>query len=465
MHTSTTSTVPLMPWTAAELQQATQGYWYQDQQPEQVIKRVLTDSRHAEAGDAFLALKGERFDAHDFVKNVAAQGCQVVIVERPIEQLDITQLVVADTRLALGHLGQFRRQQFPDLKVLALTGSSGKTTTKEMLGSILSRLAPTLITRGNLNNDLGVPMMLLELRPEHQYAVMELGASHVGEIDYTSNLVQPQVAGILNIGTAHLGEFGGREKICQAKSEIYRHIAVEGTSIVPAADDFTPQINAAVQTAKRLSFGEGGDVFAEQIQLHPQSASFVLHTPQGSASVELPFAGLHNVQNALAACAFALAIGISLEDVVQGLQQAKGAKGRLNFISHQQYVLIDDTYNANPTSMRAAAEVLTQQQGIKVMVMGDIGELGDSSRDEHFALGRDLAQLPLDYVLAVGEFANATVAGAAAEHCHAFETQAQALKFLINLVEKHQPQTMSFLFKGSRYTHMETLMADLMEKL
>ena len=465
MHTSTTSTVPLMPWTAAELQQATQGYWYQDQQPEQVIKRILTDSRHAEAGDAFLALKGERFDAHDFVQNVVAQGCQVVIVERPIEQLDIAQLVVADTHLALGHLGQFRRQQFPDLKVLALTGSSGKTTTKEMLGSILSRLAPTLITRGNLNNDLGVPMMLLELRPEHRYAVMELGASHVGEIDYTSNLVQPQVAGILNIGTAHLGEFGGREKICQAKSEIYRHIAPEGTSIVPAADDFTTQINAAVQTAKRLSFGEGGDVFAEQIQLHPQSASFVLHTPQGSAQIVLPFAGLHNVQNALAACAFALAIGISLDDVVQGLQQAKGAKGRLNFISHQQYVLIDDTYNANPTSMRAAAEVLTQQQGIKVMVMGDIGELGDRSRDEHFALGHDLAQLPLDYVLAVGEFANATVAGAAAEHCHAFETQAQALKFLINLVEKHQPQTMSFLFKGSRYTHMETLMADLMEKL
>ena len=465
MHTSTTSTVPLMPWTAAELQQATQGYWYQDQQPEQVIKRVLTDSRHAEAGDAFLALKGERFDAHDFVKNVAAQGCQVVIVERPIEQLDIAQLVVADTRLALGHLGQFRRQQFPHLNVLALTGSSGKTTTKEMLGSILSRLAPTLITRGNLNNDLGVPMMLLELRPEHQYAVMELGASHIGEIDYTSNLVQPQVAGILNIGTAHLGEFGGREKICQAKSEIYRHIAVGGTSIVPAADDFTAQINTAVQTEKCLSFGEGGDVFAEQIQLHQQSASFVLNTPQGSASVELPFAGLHNVQNALAACAFALAIGVSLDDVVQGLQQAKGAKGRLNFIQHEQYLLIDDTYNANPTSMRAAAEVLTQQQGIKVMVMGDIGELGDSSRDEHFALGRDLAQLPLDYVLAVGEFANATVAGAAAEHCHAFETQAQALKFLINLVEKHQPQTMSFLFKGSRYTHMETLMADLMEKL
>lgn len=209
MHTSTTSTVPLEPWTAQQLQQATQGYWHKDQIPQTEIKRILTDSRHAETGDAFLALKGERFDAHDFVAQVAANGCQIAIVERPLD-VDIAQLVVADTRLALGQLGAYRREQNSQLKVIALTGSSGKTTTKEMLGSILSRLAPTLITRGNLNNDLGVPMMLLELRKEHQYAVMELGASHQGEIDYTSKLVQPHVAGILNIGTAHLGEFGGR---------------------------------------------------------------------------------------------------------------------------------------------------------------------------------------------------------------------------------------------------------------
>ena len=216
MHTSTTSTVPLQPWTAEQLQQATQGEWYKQNLPQGEIKRILTDSRHAEAGDAFLALKGERFDAHNFVAQVATQGCQIAIVERPIDA-NIAQLIVKDTRLALGQLGAYRRQQNPQLKVIALTGSSGKTTTKEMLGSILSRLAPTLITRGNLNNDLGVPMMLLELRPEHQYAVMELGASHQSEIDYTSNLVQPHVAGILNIGTAHLGEFGGREGICRAK--------------------------------------------------------------------------------------------------------------------------------------------------------------------------------------------------------------------------------------------------------
>ncbi|OBY74251.1 UDP-N-acetylmuramoyl-tripeptide--D-alanyl-D-alanine ligase [Acinetobacter gyllenbergii] len=465
MHTSTTSTVPLQAWTAEQLQQATQGEWFQHNIPQGEIKRILTDSRHAEAGDAFLALKGERFDAHTFVAQVAKQGCQIAIVEHPVDA-DIAQLIVKDTRLALGQLGAYRRQQNSQLKVIALTGSSGKTTTKEMLGSILSGLAPTLITRGNLNNDLGVPMMLLELRPEHQYAVMELGASHQGEIDYTSNLVQPHVAGILNIGTAHLGEFGGREGICRAKSEIYVHILPEGIAIVPAQDDFSETIRQNAQAHSSLSFGEGGDVFATEVQLHPQSAQFNLHTPQGMRAVNLPFAGAHNVQNAAAATAFALALGIALDDIVQGLEQAQGAKGRLNFIQHQNHLFIDDTYNANPTSMRAAAQVLLQQQGLKVMVMGDIGELGDSSWQEHHDLGHDLAMLPLDQLVVVGEFATAAQQGSAnAAKLHAFASQTEALPFLINLVQTHQPQSMSFLFKGSRYTHMETLMADLMEKI
>ncbi|MGY0205022.1 UDP-N-acetylmuramoyl-tripeptide--D-alanyl-D-alanine ligase [Acinetobacter soli] len=468
MHTSTTSTVPLEPWTAAQLQHATQGHWHNGRAPSTQIKRILTDSRHAEAGDVFLALKGERFDAHDFVAQVAANGCQIAIVERPLN-LDICQLVVSDTRLALGHLGAYRRQQYPDLQVMALTGSSGKTTTKEMLGSILSRLAPTLVTRGNLNNDLGVPMMLLELKPEHRYAVMELGASHQGEIDYTSQLVQPHVAGILNIGTAHLGEFGGRYGICRAKSEIYHHIDVAGTSIVPANDDFTQQIRQAVRTQKHLSFGDGGEVYATDVVLHAQSSEFHLHTPRGQAHVILPFAGEHNVDNALAATAFALAMGIELNDIVTGLEHAQGAKGRLNFIRHQQHLFIDDTYNANPGSMRAAAGVLAQQTGVKVMVTGDIGELGDASTQEHFDLGHDLVLEAIDYVVAVGEYAAAMQQGAQRskhpEKLTAFATQADALPFLIELTHQHQPQSMSFLFKGSRYTHMETLMADLMEKL
>ena len=469
MHTSTTSTVPLMPWTAEELVQATQGHWHNNKAPQTPIKRVLTDSRHAEQGDAFLALKGERFDAHDFIAQVAENGCEVSIVSHPVEA-DICQLVVADTRLALGHLGAFRRQQNTQLKVIALTGSSGKTTTKEMLGSILTRLAPTLITRGNLNNDLGVPMMLLELRPEHQYAVMELGASHQGEIDYTSNLVQPHVAGIINIGTAHLGEFGGRDGICRAKSEIYAHIAQSGTSIVPAADDFADTIRQAVVTEQQLSFGEGGEIFATDVQLHAQSSSFTLNTPQGQREVNLPFAGEHNVQNATAATAFALAIGINLDDIVAGLEHAVGAKGRLNFIQKDKYLFIDDTYNANPTSMRAAGEVLAQQEGVRVMVIGDIGELGASAAQQHYMLGRDLVSIKgINFVVAVGEFAPPAQEGARStqygKKMQAFLSQAQALPFLLDLIKTHQPQSMSFLFKGSRYTHMETLMADLMEKL
>lgn len=468
MHTSTTSTAPLMPWTLEQLQQATQSYWHNNKIPSGEIKRILTDSRHAEQGDAFLALQGERFDAHDFVAQVAIQGCEIAIVSHPVDA-DIYQLVVADTRLALGHLGAYRRAQNSQLKVIALTGSSGKTTTKEMLGSILSRLAPTLITRGNLNNDLGVPMMLLELRAEHQYAVMELGASHQGEIDYTSNLVQPHVAGIINIGTAHLGEFGGRDGICRAKSEIYAHIAKKGISIVPAADDFAEVIVKAVQTERVLSFGGNGDIFATEIQLHPQSSSFNLNTPVGLRLLNLPFAGDHNIQNALAATAFALAIGIALDDIVTGLEQAQGAKGRLNFIQQDKYLFIDDTYNANPTSMRAAAEVLAQQEGIKVMVIGDIGELGESAAQQHYMLGRDLVATEVNFVVAVGEFAPATQEGARStqygKKMQAFLTQAQALPFLLSLIETHQPQSMSFLFKGSRYTHMETLMTDLMEKI
>ena len=467
MHTSTTSTVPLAPWTAEQLEQATQGNWLNNKKTADAIKRILTDSRDAEQGDAFLALQGERFDAHDFVAQVAASGCQIAIVSRPLD-IDICQLVVDDTRLALGRLGAYRRQQNPQLKVIALTGSSGKTTTKEMLGSILSRLAPTLITRGNLNNDLGVPVMLLELRPEHQYAVMELGASHQGEIEYTSNMVQPHVAGIINIGTAHLGEFGGRDGICTAKSEIYAHITE--TSIIPAADDFTETIRQAVKTEKSLSFGAGGNVYASDVVLDAQSSSFTLNTPQGSKTVQLPFAGEHNVENATAAAAFALAIGIGLDDIVAGLEQAVGAKGRLNFIQHKQYLLIDDTYNANPGSMRAAAEVLAQQQGIRVMVTGDIGELGSSAAMEHYKLGRDLVSVKgINFVVAVGEFAPAAQEGARStqygKKMQAFLNQEQALPFLIHLIETHQPQPMSFLFKGSRYTHMETLMAALMEKL
>lgn len=465
MHTTTTSTGKLDAWTSENLAKASQGQWFNTVSPTENIQRIVTDSRQAKAGDAFLALKGEKFDAHDFVAQVAEQGATCVIVERAISGINIPQLIVADTRLALGQLGAFRRQECQQLKVVALTGSSGKTTTKEMLGSIFSQLGETLVTRGNLNNDLGVPMMLLELRTDHRYAVFELGANHKGEIDYTANLVRPDSAGVINIGTAHMGEFGGREGICTAKSEIYAHIATNGTAIVPQNDDFSVQLAQAVQSPKTLSFGEKGDVYAKNIHLSAQSSVFDLVTPQGTIHVNLPFAGVHNVYNAEAATSFALALGVSLEQIKTGLEQAKGAKGRLNFIEKDRFTFIDDTYNANPTSVRAAADVLCQQQGKKIMVIGDIGELGETSQQEHTDLGRALVSKPLDYLICVGEFAPFTKQGAGVEHCFVFEQQQDALILLLKLVEQYPSEQMNFLFKGSRYTHMENLLNALLEKV
>lgn len=471
----TSAAVP-EPWSSEQLQLATQGQWHNlHSKPLDALNRIVIDNRRIQPGDVFLALIGERFDGHGFAANAVASGARAIIVSRPIAQLDVPQLVVQDTRLALGHLGGYRRQQCSDLTVLALTGSSGKTTVKEMLGSILRLSAPTLVTRGNLNNDLGVPMMLLELLPEHRYAVMELGANHVGEIDYTSKLVQPQVAGVLNIGTAHMGEFGGRLGIAQAKSEIFNHLADnpnhKAVAIVPAQGDFSDVVQQAAARHKIISFGTGGDVYAEHIELNATGSHFELVSPQGRVAISLPFAGQHNIENALAAASFALALNVPLQHVAQGLQSTVGAKGRLTFKQHNNWLIIDDTYNANPHSMRAAAQVLAAQSGIKVLVLGDIGELGDAAVAEHFSLGQDIATLGLDALFAVGEFAPHIVAGlkSAGEQAktqgQAFAEKPELLRHLRYFLAQSAPASASLLFKGSRYTTMETLITDLINGL
>ena len=457
------------PWGSAQLQQATHGQWHYLQSELSACQRIVTDNRRVQPGDVFLALQGERFDGHDFAAQAIASGASALIVSHLIESLAVPQLLVDDTRLALGHLGAYRRQQYPDLTVLALTGSSGKTTVKEMLGSILRMSAPTLVTRGNLNNDLGVPMMLLELLPEHRYAVMELGANHVGEIDYTSKLVQPQVAGVLNIGTAHMGEFGGRLGIARAKSEIFNHLTNSPdhkmVAIVPSHGDFSEVVQQAAANHQCISFGHGGDVFAEHVELQANSSCFELVTPQGRIAISLPFAGQHNIDNALAAASFALAIDVPLSQIAQGLQSAVGAQGRLTFKQHGNWLIIDDTYNANPHSMRAAAQVLAAQAGRKILVLGDIGELGDAASAEHYALGQDLADMSLDAVFAVGEFAAQTIAGVQAQtsriQAQAFTEKSALLIELRQWLQQAESSRASLLFKGSRYTKMESLIADL----
>lgn len=451
--------------------QATNGRWLDDTLPTFTSNRISTDTRSLQAGDVFLALSGDNFDGHDYVKQAANAGAVAVIVERP-SPINIAQLVVDDTRKALGLLAAHRRMAHPDVTVIAITGSSGKTTCKEMLGSIFGRLAPTLITRGNLNNDLGVPMMLLELCNQHKYAILELGANHMGEIAYTSNIVRPDVACVLNVGTAHLGEFGSRQNICQAKAEIYHTLTGEQYAIIPDLDDFGYDLRQVAEqhTHHVIGFGNS-DIYASQRKIQADHSEFVLHikhcNQSNSHHVHLPLAGEHNINNALAAAACAHAVGIDMADIVTGLEQVQPPKGRLNLQSFGKHCLIDDTYNANPHSVRAAAKVLASQSQTshKILILGDIGELGDSSADEHNALGRAIAKMDIDVLLAVGEFAHHTVKGAdeiGGIETMAFDDKAQLFNALQNYTnEKNKPATL--LFKGSRHMQMETLITALLQ--
>lgn len=491
----------LFVWTPEHLQAATvkvEGQWIglsAENEANFQATRINTDTRKIELGDIFLAIVGENFDGHNFVANAVEKGAIAAIVSQPIEGLSVPQLKVNDTRLAFGQIAAYRRQQHPQLKVIALTGSSGKTTVKEMLRHIFiqSETTPstqasgqsgsTLVTRGNLNNDFGVPMMLLELQQQHCYAVLELGANHVGEIAYTADIVKPDVACVLNIGTAHLGEFGGRDNIANTKAEIYQPLTENSTAVVPFDDDYTEQLTIAARehTAKVIHFGwqqlnstdsAQPKVYATEVETTALQSQFKLHfaveaNPTDTVvAVTLPMSGQHNVTNALAAAACAYAAGISPEVIAQGLNQAKSSKGRLGRQPFGMHHIIDDTYNANPNSMRAAADVLAAQSGYKVLVLGDIGELGDAASEEHYKLGQAIADKSIDRLLCVGQFAADTVAGAEAkgmQHAYAFATKAELFPQLQSLLaeKNQQQQSCTLLFKGSRSATMETLIEEL----
>lgn len=456
--------------------------------------KITTDTRTINAGDIFLAIKGDNFDGHAFVDVAKDKGAVLAIVNQKVES-DLPQLIVGDSKKALGLLGKYRRDALPDLQVIALTGSAGKTSTKEMLGSIFGQIAPTLITRGNLNNDLGVPMMLLELCDEHRFAVMELGANHVGEIAYTSGLVRPDVACVLNIGTAHLGEFGGRANIARAKAEIYSSLTETGVAVVPFGDEFFEFLgeSASQFTSNILSFGEKsvplseadlsdddvamlaeqgvtsvlmmGDLFADDVDVATTRSTFTLSTNLHiddieSLPVELSFIGEHNVANAQAAAACAYALGVPLEMIVKGLELASPPKGRLTRLTFGEHTLIDDTYNANPTSMLAAAKVLEQETATKILVLGDIFELGAADDDEHHRLGRDLATLGIDEIFGVGQHMVQMVRGA--NEIRPVATHfADKAALLDALQVRLQDGAATVLFKGSRGMKMESLIDDL----
>lgn len=426
------------------------------------ISTFSTDTRTLAGGELFIALSGAHFNGNRFAVEAEARGACAAVVSELQEGLAIPQLLVDDTHVALGKIAHAWREQF-DIVSVAITGSSGKTTTKEFAASIFSGMGSTLATLGNKNNDIGVPLTLFRLGEEHRYGVFELGANHLGEIAYTGNMVSPQAAVITNVGSAHLEGFGSREGIAKAKGEIYGGLVKGGIACINLDDEFAPYWRDLCKHRQQLHFSlrQKADVWADNIR---QSATgcpaFDLHVGARTASIELQLIGRHNVANALAAAALAQACHIPLENIVAGLEKTSPVPGRLNLhLLNPGCRLIDDTYNANPSSMKAAIDVLAEMPGRRVLVAGDMGELGKATETGHNEVGGYAKMKKIDALYAVGQYSQFTAAGFGPETRTFPDQQA-----LLEELEKELETVVTLLVKGSRSARMENVVHALMDK-
>ncbi|WP_312228645.1 UDP-N-acetylmuramoyl-tripeptide--D-alanyl-D-alanine ligase [Pseudescherichia sp.] len=425
------------------------------------IDAVTTDTRQLTPGCLFVALKGERFDAHDFADKAKAGGAGALLVSRKLD-CDLPQLVVKDTRLAFGEIAAWVRQQVPT-RVVALTGSSGKTSVKEMTAAILGECGNTLYTAGNLNNDIGVPMTLLRLTKEHQYAVIELGANHQGEIAWTVSLTRPEAALVNNLAAAHLEGFGSLAGVAKAKGEIFTGLPLDGVAIMNADNNDWLNWQSVIGERKIWRFSPNAansDFTANNVHVTSHGTTFTLQTPTGNVEVLLPLPGRHNIANALAATALAMAVGATLDAVKAGLAKLKAVPGRLFPIQlAENQLLLDDSYNANVGSMTAAAQVLSEMPGYRVMVVGDMAELGDESEMCHQQVGEAAKASGLDRVLSVGvQSKDISDASGVGEH---FNDKAALIARLKTLIAEQQ--IITILVKGSRSAAMEEVVRALQE--
>ncbi|AUB80116.1 UDP-N-acetylmuramoyl-tripeptide--D-alanyl-D-alanine ligase [Candidatus Thiodictyon syntrophicum] len=419
---------------------------------------VVTDSRADCTGALFVALRGERFDGHDYVAGARAKGAAAALVDHALP-LDLPQWVVADTRLALGSLAAAWRARFPG-RVAAVTGSNGKTTVKELLAAILSQVGPTRATQGNLNNDIGMPLTLLRAR-EEAFLVLEMGANHPGEIAYMTAIGQPEVALITNAGRAHLEGFGSLEGVARAKGEIAQGLPPDGVFVVPGDSPYTPlwQGLAAGRAVLTFALDTPADLWAASGSIASRwdadgfRTAFVANRGSTLLPLELRLAGVHNVRNALAAAAAALALGVGVDAVRAGLLALAPVPGRLCPRTGSGRRIIDDTYNANPDSVAAAVAVLTGLPGRPWLVLGDLGELGPRSLDLHREAGSQARAAGIERLFCVGtrSAAAADAFGPGAQH---FADQAA---LIAHLRAAMTPDTL-VLIKGSRAARMELVL-------
>ena len=417
---------------------------------------VTSDSRTLEPGSLFVALRGERFDGHQFVPDLASRGAAGALVERHVSTA-LPQVVVRDALAGLTAFASAWRAACSG-RVVGVTGSNGKTTVKEMIGAILAGEGPTLVTRGNLNNHIGVPLTLCRLEPAHRYAVIEMGANHRREIAHLAAIARPDVGLVINAGPAHLEGFGGIEGVAQGKGEMFEALGAEGTAVINADDRFASVWHGLARRAGRvLTFGirERADFGARNVTCHVADEGFTsefdLVTPGGERRVTLALAGEHNVLNALAAAAAAHAAGASLDSVVAGLGRMRAVTGRLEVKSLSGGArLIDDSYNANPASVRAGLRALSALAGEHWLVLGEMRELGEASPQLHAEIGEFARSCGVQRLLAVGDDARHAV-----EAFGAGATWFKGVEDLTRLIAAEIRPGVTVLVKGSRSNRLE----------
>ena len=422
---------------------------------------VSTDTRTLQHDALYVALRGERYDGHDFVRHAMENGASAAMVDSAFYAAhadlarDMPLLVLADTRLGLGQLAAAWRNRF-DIPLVAVTGSNGKTTVKEMLAAILAAAADdadaVLATQGNLNNDIGVPLMLLRLRARHRFAVIEMGMNHLGEIDYLTRLATPTVALVNNAQNAHVGELGSVENIAHAKGEIFAGLRASGIAVINADDAFAAYWRGLNVGRTVMEFGlEQPALVTGRYELLPASVRLEIQCPQQSIQAHLQVPGLHNVRNALAATTAALAMQVKPQAIAQGLNAFHGVKGRLQSkaVLHGA-TLIDDSYNANPGSVCAAIDVLAQAAGEKILVLGDMGELGTDAPQLHAEVGRYAREKGIHALFCLGDLSLHSVQAFGDGAWH-FER----IQELLADLENRLSPSVTVLVKGSRFMEME----------
>lgn len=424
-----------------------------------LITGVSTDTRTLGQGDVFIALMGPNFDGHKFVDVAASNGATALIVSQKVKT-DLPCILVEDTKLALGEFGAAIKQKVAP-KTVGITGSSGKTTVKEMVAAILSRIGNVLATKGNFNNDIGVPLTLLRLEQNHDFAVIEMGANHLGEIAYTTNLVKPDVATIVNAAAAHLEGFGSLLGVARAKSEIFKGLGNDGTAIINRDSQFHQFWDGKLKHLKVQSFSveQPTDFYAQDVTLGLDGcAQFLLCTPKGNIHLTLALPGVHNVANALVAAALAINVGAGLEDVKFGLQNMRQVSGRLQVKQlTNQVKILDDTYNANVASVNAAIDLLSSFSGQRLLILGDMGELGEKARYYHELVGQHAKQKGIDNVFTLGVLSQSASDEFGGKH---FSDINLLVEHVSNILSGEQ-RDITILVKGSRSARMERVVKAL----